>query len=44
MNKGSIHFDDVAGLEDAKAVLKEAVVLPVQYPHLFQGSSRLQFR
>ena len=37
MNKGSIRFEDVAGLGDAKAVLKEAVVLPVQYPHLFQG-------
>ena len=42
MPEGNIQFADVAGLEDAKAVLKEAVVLPVQFPHLFQGNNRLR--
>ncbi|XP_062502558.1 vacuolar protein sorting-associated protein 4B-like [Corticium candelabrum] len=40
MPEGNIQFADVAGLEDAKAVLKEAVVLPVQFPHLFQGGRK----
>lgn len=34
---GEISFDDIAGLEVVKSLLHEAVILPVQYPHLFTG-------
>ena len=30
-------WDDVAGLDGAKASLKEAVILPIKFPHLFTG-------
>ena len=33
-------FSDVAGLDTAKQILHEAVILPVQYPHLFTGSRK----
>ncbi|KAK3306089.1 P-loop containing nucleoside triphosphate hydrolase protein [Chaetomium strumarium] len=33
----NIRWDDVAGLEQAKEALKEAVLLPIKFPHLFQG-------
>ncbi|CCC13834.1 unnamed protein product [Sordaria macrospora k-hell] len=33
----NISWDDVAGLEGAKEALKEAVLLPIKFPHLFQG-------
>ena len=32
-----VSWDDVAGLEAAKEALKEAVLLPIKFPHLFQG-------
>ncbi|CAF1534536.1 unnamed protein product, partial [Rotaria sordida] len=32
-----VTFADVIGLEQAKEALKEAVILPVKYPQLFQG-------
>lgn len=35
--KPNIRWDDVAGLEGAKASLKEAVILPIKFPHLFTG-------
>jgi vacuolar protein-sorting-associated protein 4 len=35
---GSISWDDVIGLEKAKASLYEAVVLPIKFPQLFQGN------
>ena len=37
MEKPNIRWDDVAGLNGAKEALKEAVILPVKFPHLFTG-------
>ena len=37
MDKPDIRWDDVAGLEAAKESLKEAVILPIKFPHLFTG-------
>lgn len=36
-------FADVVGLEQAKEALKEAVILPVKFPQLFQGCIALIF-
>lgn len=36
----SIQWNDVAGLNDAKAILQEAVVLPVIMPEFFKGIRR----
>ncbi|CAG8950933.1 hypothetical protein HYFRA_00003150 [Hymenoscyphus fraxineus] len=36
-DKPNIRWEDVAGLEQAKEALKEAVVLPIKFPHLFTG-------
>lgn len=33
----NVKWEDVAGLEGAKASLKEAVILPIKFPHLFTG-------
>jgi vacuolar protein-sorting-associated protein 4 len=33
----NVKWDDVAGLEQAKSLLKEAVILPVKFPMLFTG-------
>ena len=38
VEKPNIRWDDVAGLHAAKEALKEAVILPTKFPHLFQGS------
>jgi vacuolar protein-sorting-associated protein 4 len=35
--KPNIKWEDVAGLEDAKQVLQEAVILPKLYPNMFGG-------
>lgn len=35
--KPNVRWDDVAGLEGAKAALKEAVILPIKFPHMFTG-------
>ncbi|KAF2737959.1 vacuolar protein sorting-associated protein-like protein VPS4 [Polyplosphaeria fusca] len=35
--KPNIRWEDVAGLELAKDSLKEAVILPIKFPHLFTG-------
>lgn len=33
----NVKWEDVAGLDQAKALLKEAVILPVKFPQLFTG-------
>ncbi|EKJ68853.1 hypothetical protein HYE67_004865 [Fusarium culmorum] len=33
----NVRWEDIAGLEGAKETLKEAVVLPIKFPSLFQG-------
>ncbi|RKP25727.1 AAA-domain-containing protein [Syncephalis pseudoplumigaleata] len=33
----NVHWDDIAGLTFAKEALKEAVILPARFPHLFTG-------
>ena len=35
----NVHWEDVVGLESTKEALKEAVVLPITFPHLFTGQS-----
>ncbi|EIM92022.1 AAA-domain-containing protein [Stereum hirsutum FP-91666 SS1] len=37
VDKPNVRWDDVAGLEAAKESLKEAVILPIKFPHLFTG-------
>lgn len=38
MEKPNVRWSDVAGLEGAKEALKEAVILPIKFPHLFTGT------
>lgn len=38
MERPNIKWNDVAGLEGAKESLKEAVILPIKFPHLFTGT------
>jgi hypothetical protein len=35
-----VRWDDVAGLENAKAALQEAAVLPIRFPNLFTGERK----
>lgn len=37
MEKPHVKWSDVAGLDAAKEALKEAVILPIRFPHLFSG-------
>ncbi len=32
-----MRFNDIVGLDEAKRLLKEAVLMPLKYPHLFTG-------
>jgi vacuolar protein-sorting-associated protein 4 len=36
----NVKWDDVAGLAGAKESLKEAVILPIRFPQLFQGKRK----
>ncbi|ODV86694.1 hypothetical protein CANARDRAFT_6270 [[Candida] arabinofermentans NRRL YB-2248] len=38
--KPNVQWSDIAGLELAKDALKEAVILPVKFPHLFKGKRK----
>ena len=38
VEKPNVKWSDVAGLEQAKEALKEAVILPTKFPHLFTVS------
>lgn len=35
--KPNVHWDDVAGLEEAKLILQETVILPLKQPQFFRG-------
>lgn len=35
MNNPSVKWTDIVGLDEAKEALKEAVLLPIKFPHLF---------
>jgi vacuolar protein-sorting-associated protein 4 len=35
--KPNVKWSDIAGLDGAKEALKEAVILPIKFPHLFTG-------
>ena len=37
VEKGRLKFTDIAGLNEAKETLKEAIIMPLLYPHLFTG-------
>lgn len=39
VERPTVSWDDVAGLEEAKRALREAVVLPTQFPHLFSDDT-----
>ncbi|KAF3829771.1 hypothetical protein GH733_001722 [Mirounga leonina] len=41
IERPNVKWNDVAGLEGAKEALKEAVILPIKFPHLFTGKSYL---
>jgi vacuolar protein-sorting-associated protein 4 len=37
MNNPSVKWTDIVGLDEAKEALKEAVLLPIKFPHFFEG-------
>lgn len=38
--KPNVRWSDVAGLEGAKEAIKEAVILPIKFPHFFTGNRK----
>ena len=32
-----VNFGNIVGLDEAKRLLKEAVLMPLKYPHFFEG-------
>lgn len=36
--KPNVCWDDIAGLEEAKKMLQDTVILPIKQPHIFQGT------
>lgn len=36
--KPNVHWDDIAGLFEAKKSLNEALIMPIKYPDFFQGN------
>ncbi|KAI8149970.1 skd1 protein [Fennellomyces sp. T-0311] len=38
--KPDVRWEDVAGLEGAKEAIKEAVILPIKFPHFFTGKRK----
>ncbi|XP_069104207.1 uncharacterized protein [Argopecten irradians] len=38
ITKGGLTFQDIAGLHDAKQALREAIIMPLHFPHLFTGA------
>ena len=40
VEKPNVKWSDVAGLENAKESLKEAVILPIKFPQLFTGKRK----
>ncbi|MEQ2178167.1 Katanin p60 ATPase-containing subunit A-like 2, partial [Goodea atripinnis] len=37
LHNPNVRWEDIIGLEDAKRLVKEAVVYPIKYPQLFTG-------
>lgn len=40
LKPGNVSFSDVAGLSEAKQLLTEAIIMPLQYPQLFTGGRK----
>ena len=40
ITNSNIKFSEVAGLKEAKQALREAIILPVMYPHFFTGARK----
>ncbi|XP_071825000.1 uncharacterized protein [Apostichopus japonicus] len=40
LKPGNVSFKDIAGLTEAKQLLMEAIVMPLQYPQLFTGGRK----
>ena len=40
VTKAAVRWDEIAGLQGAKQVLKEAAILPIKFPSLFQGNRK----
>jgi len=42
MEKPDVRWEHVAGLEEAKRVLRDSTELPLEFPHLYSGESALE--